>query len=794
MGLLDGFKTEKAIATILSSITPASMEAKQAASKLRRIGPPAIPKLIAAFAVAHDSSAIENLLVGFLNDTTLPSFIEALKQDNPHVVSGVAQVLIRSDRYDPNSLIRLFQNPDVPKNILGRILDAHVERLSQSELVGLLEKSDSNARPVIYQLLDKTAVEASIPLLVNQLNSQDAALRARLTKTLSRFSTEVTRSTLIGLLDDPDKKVRQAAMEGLAKLTIPVPSKVIMKLLRDPDVTVQGQAIETLAKLRDAATVKYLIDFLHDDSEYIRRAAVEVLNRVADQRAIKDLLGALRDKDWWVRVRAADALGSIGGPKIVDAVLALLTDEDEFIRRTAVEVLNTTKDDRATDYLINALGDQDWWVRERAADALAALGSVRAIGPLRKMLQQGPEASQIAIRALATIGDKEAIDLFVRELESENSAVRKEAFRALEKLTDEEHAEQVQIAMTQLLETRSDRLGEAKDLAASTLNALVSRFGNKTQIITTKKPATDTPTQAPANETDSAATPSGHISGIIDASKLTPGQILGDRYRIVKQVGKGGFGVVVLVEDLVVGDQFILKFLSPHFAADENSAQRFTHEIRYTRKITHQNVIRIYDFIAMGSSYAISMEYFPSHSLADELKGGAPVEISRGIGIARQIADGMGAAQSCQVVHRDLKPANILINDENLVKIVDFGLAAAASHNDSRITKSGLLIGSPTYMAPEQVRGRAIDARSDIYSLGVIMYEIFTGKPPYQGDDPMSILFQHVQGGAIPPKEVNPDIPDRLNRIILKALAMDPAQRYQTFAELRADLDALESS
>jgi serine/threonine-protein kinase len=187
------------------------------------------------------------------------------------------------------------------------------------------------------------------------------------------------------------------------------------------------------------------------------------------------------------------------------------------------------------------------------------------------------------------------------------------------------------------------------------------------------------------------------------------------------------------------------------------------------------------------------MEYFPSHSLADELreqkKQKNTFDLKRGIHVISSICRGMAQAQTQGVVHRDLKPANILIDDNDVLKIVDFGLAAAARKADSRLTKSGILVGTPTYMAPEQVRGRTIDSRTDIYTLGVIMYEMFVGHAPYTGDESMAILFQHVEGKAVPPREINADIPVALEAVILKAIAVDPEQRFQTFDELRLQLE-----
>ena len=278
-------------------------------------------------------------------------------------------------------------------------------------------------------------------------------------------------------------------------------------------------------------------------------------------------------------------------------------------------------------------------------------------------------------------------------------------------------------------------------------------------------------------------------SSYIDADRLAPGAMLMERYRVIRRVGKGGFGAVILVEDTVVGEDIILKFLNRDLAADDSMIERFKHELRYARRITHENVIRIHDFLTLKQSYAISMEYFPSHSLSDALKQG-PLALKRGLKIVWDICRGMSAAHQVGVVHRDLKPPNILLNDNGLVKVVDFGLAAL-NHADARLTRTGILVGTPAYMAPEQVRARTIDARTDIYSLGVIMYEIFTGRPPYMANDPMAILFQHVEGNPTPPRQLKPEIPPAIEMIMLKAMRVDPAKRFQSMDDLRKSILAL---
>lgn len=824
VSLLSGFQTSRAIATILAEDAGSTAEGKRALFKLKQIGESAIPKLIEALGSPQNTASLEQLLLSLIRSSTLPVFIIGLADGDQRVVDGVTRVLKRSNEFNPNELFPYFSNPiegeEVSKTALGEILTAHADRINSNTLLGLLDQVDSKVRPILYRLLDLVASEALVPDIIRRLDSNQPLVRTHLLSLLARFDTQASREGLVKGLSDPNKSVRQAALNGLAKLQATDNVADICRLLSDPDLTVQSAAIETLAKIRSPDTVKHLITVLQDESEYVRRAAVEVLNEVGDQNAVKDLLNALRDVDWWVKVRAADALGAIGGPKVFNAILALITDKDEFLRRTAVEILNTSKDPRALDRLIEALRDEDWWVRERAVDALAAIGDTRAVPHLITMLGENPEAGQVVIRALATLGDKQAINPLLKQLENSDNALRKEALKALETLTDSDSAQEVQEAVTQLINTRTDDVG---DVADETVRSLIMRFGDRagsgsrssstrssapvpanptldvedlpTQAFDTRSAHADTSGETQAMQVDDRDATGGlpqHLTRVLDPSRLTPNTILAERYHVIRKIGEGAFGVVWLVEDVMVGDEFILKFLNPQFAADQNMIERFMHELRYARKITHENIIRIYDLVTIGDSYAISMEYFPSHSLADELreqkKQKTTFDLERGIKAISNICLGMTQAQAAGVVHRDLKPANILINDDDLIKIVDFGLAAAARKVDSRLTKSGILVGTPTYMAPEQVRGRTIDSRTDIYTLGIIMYEMFTGRAPYSGDESMAILFQHVEGKATPPRDINPDIPPALEAIIVKAMAVDPELRFQTFDELRQAL------
>ena len=782
MSFLDGYKINKAINTLLDAESPTAPEAITAAKKLNQIGRHAVPKLIDALLDSTSNQLIEKLLLNLLDNKSLPDYTDGLTEPDRHLLASLSRILAKGTNYDPNHLLKLLDDPEIPKKILLQILIAKKDRLSQRKVIALLETNNLDKRNLVFHLIHAIANQDCVHYLVPFAESSDSTTRIQSIRTLAKFSTETVKNILINALTDNNKIVRQMALEGLSDFKTPVESRYICPLLKDPDITVQTKAIEALVKIKDPNTVVQLIEILNDDSEYIRRAAVEVLNEIADQRAIKDLLNAMRDSDWWVRVRAADALGSIGGPRVVEAIIGLLQDKDEFMRRTAVEILNSVKDERAYFYLIQALDDEDWWVRERAVDALGHMGNKEAIPNLYKTLDSTPDSAHIIIQAIINLGGDQVVPELMQRAQNASGKLRKEMMLAISEFAKKEDFEQntsISEENTKLIQKHLKSTQGQNDDSATILNQ---------KLPSTEKGQKDN-SAGILDLSEKDENKGDEVAQIFDAGKFKPGYILADRYRVEKQIGKGAFGVVVLVEDMMVSDSIILKFLNAHMSSDENIIQRFIQELRYARKVTHENIIRIYDFITFGSSYAISMEYFESHSLAYEMKVNKNPDVKRIVKIFADICSGVGYAHSIDIVHRDLKPANILINDDNEVKIVDFGLAAAASSADSRLTKTGILVGTPTYMAPEQVRARAIDQRTDIYSLGILLYEIFVGKAPYKGEDHLATLFLHVEGKAVPAHIANPKITKAISDVIMKAISVLPDNRYQTAEEFSAALE-----
>lgn len=791
MGFLTSFRGERLVADIKSAPDASSPQARKAIEKLVSLGAGAIPMVFEALGAADrkEIPAYVEVLTTLADTKNLPAIVRGLAEDDPKTVHAVSLALAASKNYPPTALLEYLKDPEIATSALLEAISAHRARIPVRELLAAAYAQESGDKAVLFKIIGEVADDAALPDLLARLEGKDVAVRVHLLDIVSRFSQPEVQSAILGQLKDPSKLIRQAALVALGRQPELTDVAPVAKLLCDADLEVQNRAIEVLIRARHPDTVRHLVPVLQDESEYARRAAVEVLNEVGDARSVKYLLDAIKDADWWVRSRAADALGKIGGPRVVDAVLQLVRDKDEDIRRAAIEILNMTKDERAVDYLLQATRDNDWWVSERAVDALGDIGSTKAVPRLIEMLRGPARSVPSAIRALGKLGDAKVIDVLTPQLSRTEKEIRVEAMHAIARLADEPRAQSVRMQLQSAAASSPD--ATIAQAAARALHDLDGRFST-TQVQANRKAeqmAEPARTMLIDDADVSAIVRANEAAARLDISTLKPGEVLEGRYKFIDKIGKGAFGTVLLMEDTVVDERLVLKFLNPAVSNDEEMMQRFVHELRYSRKITHRNVIRIYDFLFIRGNYAISMEYFPSHTLGGEIVNDQPMPIKNAVKYGIDIATGMAVAHQVGIVHRDLKPANVLINDEGLLKIVDFGVAAVQREGDTQLTKTGYVIGSPKYMAPEQILGKPVDPRADVYSTGVILYEMLTGTPPYSRGDHMAVMYQHVQGKAKPAIEVNPKLPPELSDLVMKAMAVDKAKRFQTMDELRVALE-----
>jgi len=285
---------------------------------------------------------------------------------------------------------------------------------------------------------------------------------------------------------------------------------------------------------------------------------------------------------------------------------------------------------------------------------------------------------------------------------------------------------------------------------------------------------------------------SGTKTFMTPGTSLATGTTFAGRYQVIEELGAGGMGQVLKVLDTEINEKVALKLLRPEISADVSTIERFSNELKLARKITHKNVCRMYHFGNEEDTYYITMEYVAGEDLKSFIKRSGQLTIGKTVHIGVQICEGLAEAHSMGIIHRDMKPQNIMIDRDGNAKIMDFGIAH--SMKAKGITGTGSIIGTPEYMSPEQAEVKKLDQRSDIYSLGIILFEMATGQIPFEGETPLNVAMKHKSELPPEPKMLNSQIPEQLNRVIIKCLEKERNRRYQTANELLSDLLPIEKA
>ena len=263
---------------------------------------------------------------------------------------------------------------------------------------------------------------------------------------------------------------------------------------------------------------------------------------------------------------------------------------------------------------------------------------------------------------------------------------------------------------------------------------------------------------------------------------------LGGRYRVERELGRGGMAKVFQGTDTVLGRTVAIKILAPRFADDDGFVQRFRREAQAAARISHPNIVSVFDTGSDGGVHYIVMEFVEGRTLAEYLTGGGRIMPDRAIAIAKDVCRALDAAHAQGVIHRDIKPGNIMINPRGEVKVTDFGIARMTTTAET-VAETAAILGTASYLSPEQAQGQPVDGRSDLYSLGCVLYEMVTGRPPFLGESPVTVASKQVLEQPLPPSKLSTDVTQALDAVILRALGKNPANRYQSAEEMRTDLE-----
>src|SRR5207302_3311009 len=275
-------------------------------------------------------------------------------------------------------------------------------------------------------------------------------------------------------------------------------------------------------------------------------------------------------------------------------------------------------------------------------------------------------------------------------------------------------------------------------------------------------------------------------------SPMSPPRLLSNRYELGDTLGYGGMSEVHHGTDVRLGREVAVKILRADLARDPQFQERFRREAQNAAALNHPAIVAVYDTGEAATEYGplpyIVMEYVSGRTLRDIVKTQGPLSGKRAMEIMADVSAALDFSHRHGIVHRDVKPANVMITKTGAVKVMDFGIARAVADGQAQMTQTAAVIGTAQYLSPEQARGESVDARSDVYAAGCVLFELLTGEPPFTGDTPVAVAYQHVREEPRRPSELNPSIPSSLDAVVLKALSKNPLNRYQSAAEMRSDL------
>ena len=756
--------------------------------KLRELSRDSLEQLIHAIpgtSGIHQAMLTEICLEN-VEGSTEELFLKSLDSDATEIRTTAAAILARTDQISPSKLFKKLHESDVSQTEIIDILAFQREHLKPEQIITNALKLDKTHAE---QLL-KLAEESTMPLDLEVLRIEPDTIGSPSIKImLLRYFSGVEQADVARIiskfLNDENKTVVIEALKALKKLQVKFDASVLLPFIESMSEVESEMAIDILQSQADAELVPKLAPWTCSKSDEVREVFVKLFVKHVTPQGFEAFLRLLDQQEWWGKEQALKSLQKFGNDKLYAAAEGLTEHENEFIREQAQKFASQSSDPEDLKKLWDNALHENWQVREAAIEAIGRSNKRESMGILRKVIEKYSESAPSVLRAVGELGFSKGLEIAFACLRMPEALVQREALETIGKLATRRHGKTIR---DKLMQKVPKLQATVRDTAGEVVNRLTEEYDlpalnvDQEAYFDTRLLKFDTQSvdQSSGQPSAPAPEPTPQFQNIEDLKK---GDLWMDRYRIDKEIGRGAMGRVMLAKDEMVGETLILKFMHPELTAEEASRERFLREVKYSRRISHPNVIRIHDMLIKDNLSAISMEYFESRGIDEILREKKCFDNKEGLNILLQVANGMGAAHNQEVIHRDLKPSNILMNDKGLVKIVDFGIASVSSTTDQTLTKTGSIIGTPAYLSPERAKGLEADHRSDIYALGIIAYAMFAGQLPYTGE-PMSLLFQHLEGKAVPAHEIRKEIGPRVSLLIQKMMAVELEDRLQTMEDV----------
>ena len=790
MAVLGSIRYKRTLKQLLDCDDLESPKAVGLIEKLRRTSKDSLEQLIEMIPATSGMhrAILTEICLENVEGSTEELFLKTLDNDATDIRTTAASILSQTDQINPSKLFKKLHESDVSKTEIIDILAFQRAHLKPEQIIiNALKLDKAHAE----QLL-KLAPESEMPLDLDVLRLDPASIgspsvKIMLLRYFAQVEQDAVAQQIARFLTDENKTVVIEALKALKNLSVKFDASVLLPFIESMSEVEREMAIDVLRVQADAELVPKLAPWTCGKSDEIREIFIKLFVKHVTPEGFEAFLRLLEQQEWWGVEQSLKCLQRFGNDKLYAAAETLTEHDTEFIREQAQKFATQSIDPSDLKQLWENALHENWQVRDSAIEAIGRSNKRESIGILRKVVEKWPESAPSVLKAVGDLGFSKGLEIAFACLRMPEALIQREALEAIGKLASKRHAKTVRDKLMQkvprLQATVRDTAGEVvnrltEEYELAPLNVDQESYFD-TRLLKFDTQAVDqSGNQAAA--VAPAATPEPQLQNIEDLKK---GDLWLDRFRIDKEIGRGAMGRVMLATDEMVGEPLILKFMHPELTAEEASRERFLREVKYSRRVSHPNVIRVHDMLFKDNLSAISMEYFESRGIDEHLKEKKCFAPKEALDILLQVANGMAAAHNQDVIHRDLKPSNILMNKDRLVKIVDFGIASASSNTDSTLTKTGSIIGTPAYLSPERAKGQDADHRSDIYALGIIAYGMLTGQLPYSGE-PMSMLFQHLEGKAVPVHEIKKELGPRISLLVQKLMAVELEDRLQTMEDV----------